>query len=92
MNRAILSQRISSIQNSIQRLKSILFAMDTTDIQRYPDRYEALSTDAALLAEQIACQLCRLIFATARPRKKEYQLDPFVAALNQYVREHSMRY
>ena len=46
MNRAILSQRISSILDDIQRLNSALFAMNTTDLQRYPDTYETLSTDA----------------------------------------------
>ena len=128
MNRAILSQRISSIQSSIQRLHSILFTMDTTDIQRYPDSYETLSIDAALRAEQIACWLRHLIFATTRARKEdylpsaasmmgivverngdvmeltlpailpkrkrrpstEYLLDPFVAALSQYAKEHPM--
>ena len=34
LNRAILSQRISSILDDIQRLNSALFAMNTTDIQR----------------------------------------------------------
>ena len=48
LNRTILSQRISSILDDIQRLNSALFAMNTTDIQRYPDNYETLSTDAAL--------------------------------------------
>lgn len=72
MNRAILSQRISSILDDIQRLNSALFAMNTTDIQRYPDNYETLSTDAALRAEQIACRLRHLIYATTRTRKDEY--------------------
>ena len=52
MNRAVLSQRISSILEDIQRLSNTLYAMNTTDIQRYPDNYETLSTDAALRAEQ----------------------------------------
>ena len=72
MNRAILSQRISSILDDIQRLNSALFAMNTTDIQRYPDNYETLSTDAALRAEQIACRLRHLIYATTRTRKEDY--------------------
>ena len=72
MNRDILSQRITSIRNNIQRLSSTLFAMDTTDIQRYPDSYETLSIDAALRAEQIACRLRHLIFATTRTRKEDY--------------------
>ena len=72
MNRAILSQRISSILDDIQRLNSALFAMNTTDIQRYPDNYETLSTDAALRAEQIACRLRHLIYATTRTSKEDY--------------------
>ena len=72
MNRAILSQRISSILDDIQRLNSALFAMNTTDIQRYPDNYETLSIDAALRAEQIACRLRHLIYAATRTRKEEY--------------------
>ena len=66
MNRAILSQRISSILDDIQRLNNALYAMNTTDIQRYPDNYEVLSTDAALRAEQTTCRLRHLIYATTR--------------------------
>lgn len=87
MNRAILSQRISSIQNSIQLLNSILFAMDTTDIQRYPDSYEALSIDAALRAEQIACRLRHLIFATTRTRKEDY-LPSAASTMGILVEQH----
>ena len=72
MNRAILSQRISSILDDIQRLNNALYAMNTTDIQRYPDNYEVLSTDAALRAEQITCRLRHLIYATTRIKKSEY--------------------
>lgn len=72
LNRTILSQRISSILDDIQRLNSALFAMNTTDIQRYPDNYETLSTDAALRAEQIACRLRHLIYATTPVLKEEY--------------------
>ena len=53
MNRAIISQRITSILAEIERLNNALYAMNTTDIQRYPDNYEVLSTDAALRAERI---------------------------------------
>ena len=72
MNRAILSQRISSILDDIQRLNNALYAMNTTDIQRYPDNYEVMSTDAALRAEQITCRLRHLIYATTRIKKSEY--------------------
>lgn len=46
LDRNMLSQRIASIQAEISRLNSALYAMDTTNLQRYPDNYEVLSTDA----------------------------------------------
>jgi len=75
LNRAILSQRISSILDDTQRLNNALYAMNTTDIQRYPDNYEVLSTDAALRAEQITCRLRHLIYATTRINAGEYLLS-----------------
>lgn len=72
MTRTIISQRISSILDDIQRLNSALYAMNTTDIQRYPDNYEVLSTDAALRAETIACRLRHLLYASTSVKKSEY--------------------
>ena len=72
MNRAILSQRITSILADLNRLTNALYAMNTTDIQRYPDNYEVLSTDAALRAENIACRLRHLIYSTTNIKKEEY--------------------
>ena len=51
MNRAILSKRISSLLAEVSRLSNALCAMNTIDLQRYPENYELLSTDAALRAE-----------------------------------------
>ncbi len=72
MNRSAISQRISSILDDIQRLTNALYAMNTTDIQRYPDNYEVLSTDAALRAEKITCRLRHLIYASTSVKKAEY--------------------
>ena len=72
MNRAIISQRITSILSEIERLNNALYAMNTTDIQRYPDNYEVLSTDAALRAERITCRLRHLVYATTSIKKEEY--------------------
>lgn len=72
MNRAILSQRITPILADLNRLTNALYAMNTTDIQRYPDNYEVLSTDAALRAENIACRLRHLIYSTTSIKKEEY--------------------
>ena len=75
MNRAILSQRITSILSDLNRLTNALYAMNTTDIQRYPDNYEVLSTDAALRAENIACRLRHLIYSTTSLPKEEYLIS-----------------
>lgn len=72
MDRAILSQRITSILGEIARLTNALYAMNTADLQRYPDNYEVLSTDAALRAERVACRLRHLIYSTTSIKKEEY--------------------
>lgn len=72
MDTNMLSQRIASIQAEIGRLNSALYAMSTTDLQRYPDNYEVLSTDAALRCERIACRLRHLIYTSTSVRKEEY--------------------
>ena len=43
MDRKLISHRIGSILDDISRLSNALYALDTTDIQRYPDNYETLS-------------------------------------------------
>lgn len=72
MERSIISRRISDIQNNLSRLNNNVCAMDLLDIQRYPENYETMSTDAALRAEGIACQLRSLIYASTSVRKKDY--------------------
>ena len=72
MNRVIISQRITSILGELSRLTSTLYAMNMADIQKYPENYEVLSTDAALRAEQIACRLRHLIYSTTSTKKTEY--------------------
>ena len=58
--------------SDISRLSNALYALDTTDIQRYPDNYEILSTDAALRGEKIACQLRHLIYSSTNIPKEKY--------------------
>lgn len=72
MEKQIITQRITTILDDISRLQSALYAMSTTDIQRYPDNYEVLSTDAALRGENIACRLRHLIYASTGIKKAEY--------------------
>ena len=72
MDRKLISHRIGSILDDISRLSNALYALDTTDIQRYPDNYETLSIDAALRAERIACRLRHLIYSSTTIHKGDY--------------------
>lgn len=72
MNRQIITRRICDVRNNLQRLSSHLLAMDSMDIQRYPENYETMSTEAALLSEKVTCQLRNLLYATASIPKQEY--------------------
>ena len=72
MDRKIISRRIADIQNSLSRLNNNICAMDSLDIQRYPENYETMSTEAALRAEGIACQLRSLLYASTSVSKAEY--------------------
>lgn len=72
MERNIISRRISQIIDEIARLKSALYALDNTDIEKHPDNYEMLSTDAALRGELIACRLRHLLYGSTSIKKQEY--------------------
>lgn len=72
MERQDISRRIGGILDDISRLSNTLYAMDTTNIQRYPDNFVILSTDAALRGEKIACQLRRLLYGNTTIKKPEY--------------------
>ena len=72
MDRKIISRRIADILNNISRLNNNICAMDSLDIQRYPENYETMSTEAALRAEGIACQLRSLLYASTSIPKAEY--------------------
>lgn len=74
MDRTIISRRIGDIRNNLARLENNICAMDSLDIQRYPDNYETMSTEAALRAEKIACQLRSLLYASATIPKEDYLL------------------
>lgn len=72
MNRTVLSQRISRILSDIEKLTNTLYAMDNTDIEKYPDNYEMLSTDAALRSELITCRMRHLIYNSTTMKKSQY--------------------
>lgn len=70
--RNLITRQIGAVMGDLSRLTNALYALDTTDIQRYPDNYEVLSTEAALRAEKIACSLRHLIYSTTCIRKNDY--------------------
>lgn len=72
MDQKTLAARIAGILDGVSRLNNDVCAMGSLDIQRTPENYEALSTQAALAAEKIACQLRSLLYATTRVPKSEY--------------------
>lgn len=72
MDRKIISHRIADIRDNLARLENNICAMDSLDIQRYPENYEAMSTEAALRAEKIACKLRSLLYATTSIERSEY--------------------
>ena len=72
MDRNLITHRIRDVSGNLSRLNNNLHAMNSLDIQRYPDNYETISTEAALRAEKIACQLRSLLYASTGIPKEEY--------------------
>lgn len=72
MDRKTIIKRINEIHLDTEKLFSSLRAMERTDIEKFPDNYEILSTDAALRAELIACRLRRLIYVSTGIKKQDY--------------------
>lgn len=75
MNIKIIYQRLQTMEDEVQKLNNVLFALKTTDLRFYGKNYEELSIDAALRAERIACQLRNLIYITELPGKVQYMKE-----------------
>ena len=71
-NKAIISGRFTRIISEVDRLRGLLCSLVITDQERYPENYEAASVDATLRAEQIACELRHLVYASTTLRKGDY--------------------
>lgn len=71
-NANMIFQRLQNIEDEINKLSNILFALKTTNLQNYGANYEELSTDAALRAERITCQLRNLIYISDCTNKSTY--------------------
>lgn len=72
MDRKIITRRIADIRKELLHLNHDICVMDSMDVERYPENYEAVSTEAGLRAERIACRLRSLIYASTEVGKMEY--------------------
>lgn len=72
MDRQIITKRISRITDDINKLANTLCAIENTNIEKYPDNYTMLTTDAALRSELIACRMRHLLYGTTNTRKETY--------------------
>ena len=60
------------ISNDCDRFKNTLAAIEGIDIDKYPENYNMLVTDAALRSELIACRMRHLIYQHTDAKKEEY--------------------
>ena len=72
MDRKIINKRICEIRDGTEKLIRALVALEHTDHARYPEKYELISTDAALLGERITCRLRHLIYVATGVNKTDY--------------------
>lgn len=72
MNRTTILRRLESIKGDIEKLTHTLCAIENADIERYPDNYMMLTTDAALRSELIACRMRHLLYGSTPTRKETY--------------------
>lgn len=72
MERTVISRKIGQLTSDIEKLKSTLVAIENTDIQKHPENYTMLTTDAALRSELIACRMRHLIYQTTDTKKATY--------------------
>ncbi len=67
-----LAKRIAIILDELACLGGSICVMKAMDVRQDPEYYEELSTEAALLAEKITCQLRSLVYATTRVQRSRY--------------------
>ena len=72
MERTVISKKIGQLTSDIEKLKNTLAAIENTDIEKHPDNYNMLTTDAALRSELIACRMRHLIYQTTDVKKATY--------------------
>ena len=101
MDRKLISRRIGSILDDISRLSNALYAMDTTDIQRYSsttirkgDYLKSASVMHGITItyenEVLAVTLPSLLPKRRQRQSAEFLLDPLYFALEQYAKENTL--
>lgn len=64
MDKTTIFHLLQKIESEVSKLNNTIFALKTTDMEKYGENYEELSENAALKAEKITCQLRKLIQLT----------------------------
>lgn len=64
MDKTTIFHLLQKIEIEVNKLNNTIFALKTTDIEKYAKNYEELCETAALKAEKITCQLRKLIQLT----------------------------
>lgn len=75
MDKQELCIKINKIRNKVDELLNNLYALEIADTGKYFNDYEKLSTETALLAEKIACNMRHLIYSTTSLKKSEFIKD-----------------
>lgn len=72
MNRKIINKRLDEVRADVEKMKHMVDAIKTLDIERFKKQYENMLIDLVLLSEKVACKLRSLIYASGNVPKPEY--------------------
>ncbi len=75
MDKQTFKKQINTLNKEAEKLSALIEEMGLIDVTQTPDRYEAISVNAALKSEYITCQLRHLIYETTFVRKPDYLIS-----------------
>lgn len=71
MKQILLAEKISNINEDILTLMKHLRAAELTDILRFPETYEKLTSDASIISERISCSIRHVLYNMPNAKKSE---------------------
>ena len=72
MNRKIITKRLDVSRADVEKMKHMIEAIKTLDMERFKIHYANMLIELVLLSEKVACNLRSLIYASTDVRKPEY--------------------